>query len=311
MKFSIARVSASITSLATVCAMSGLPGCGAGGDSTPEENLGQAVLNIDVVPAGIACLVVEAAGTARTETRSIDVTAGQKGLSIPLSRLPVGTVVFTGSAYASACSGVASASVPDFVSDPVSADLQTGVVASVALAMKKNGRASVAVDWEDGAVCSSPADIALNADTSESDPGWGGGSYPAEMVDGISCYGDWPHGLAFSGGTGNWNGQVCGWRQATVNFGQIRQLTGAIQVFHHGMEHVPNTVRIEVYDGASWREVFSTTSNASYTQVGSCPVGSDPSSYDIGPTKASKVRYWLNNCDIVHGWIYEIDVEGC
>jgi hypothetical protein len=42
--------------------------------------------------------------------------------------------------------------------------------------------------------------IALGTDTSESSPGWGGGSYPDEMLDGAIAYDFWGHGLAFTGG---------------------------------------------------------------------------------------------------------------
>src|SRR3954449_6253403 len=34
----------------------------------------------------------------------------------------------------------------------------------------------------------------------QSDTGWGGGSYPWDIVDGLHTYADWAHGLAFTGG---------------------------------------------------------------------------------------------------------------
>ncbi|MDP2958862.1 MAG: hypothetical protein Q8N53_20725, partial [Longimicrobiales bacterium] len=78
---------------------------------------------------------------------------------------------------------------------------------------------------------SPPEDLALNRSGSGypsplgSDPGWGGGSYPWQIVDGQRlCAGgsQWACGLAFTGGTGRWppgSQTACGWRQATIDFG--------------------------------------------------------------------------------------------
>src|SRR5262249_50030256 len=71
-----------------------------------------------------------------------------------------------------------------------------------------------------------------------SDTGWGGGSDPWQMVDGLSVYSSWPGGLAFTGGNGNWGGQPCGSRQATIDFGASRTFHKVV-VWTHGDEHVP------------------------------------------------------------------------
>ncbi len=62
---------------------------------------------------------------------------------------------------------------------------------------------------------SSQTNIALNPSRSgypsplESDQGWGGGSYPWDLVDGLRDYpGEWMHGLAFTGG--NWYPPLAG-----------------------------------------------------------------------------------------------------
>src|SRR5262245_20013057 len=86
----------------------------------------------------------------------------------------------------------------------------------------------------------SPVNIALNTSQTgypsplESDPGWGGGSYPWDILDGLTAYTDtWAHGLAFTGGTGSWMGQSCGWRQATVNLAELKTFN-QVRVWHHG-----------------------------------------------------------------------------
>lgn len=90
----------------------------------------------------------------------------------------------------------------------------------------------------------SPADdIAVGANPDESDNGWGGGSNKTEISDGHRNYTEWYHGLAFCGGTGNWCGQTCGWRQATLDFGSARSFNRVL-AWHHGLEHVPNTYKI-------------------------------------------------------------------
>ncbi len=97
--------------------------------------------------------------------------------------------------------------------------------------------------------------IALGADTSESDEGWGGGSYPGDMVDGLTAYYDtWAHGLAFTGGLQEWAGQPCGWRQATVNFGRLETFDRVL-VWHHGEEHIPTTYVVEYWNGSDWLPV--------------------------------------------------------
>jgi len=160
---------------------------------------------------------------------------------------------------------------------------------------------------------SDPGDLALNASVSESDNGWGGGSNKGEIVDGLRTYNEWYHGLAFTGGTGNWAGESCGWRQVTVNFGTPKTFNRVV-VWHHGLEHVPNTYKIQYWDGSNWVDVFSTTNGRSYLKYPTPnPINwwesfSTPTENTFPAVTASKVRFALNNCDITHGWIYEIEV---
>ena len=292
----------------------GTTGCGGGGPSDSiEENTGSAVLHLQGAPTNIACLRVVATGTSRSETRDINLQIPSSTVTEALSRLPVGSVTFTGTAYSVACSQVTPTTNADYVSDPVTVTVNSTVPANVTLAMKRNGQIAVSANWEDAGnmpLCV-PVDIAIGASTAESDAGWGGGSYPQEVVDGLTCYSEWPHGLAFTGGINQYMGEACGWRQLTLDFGYDRQLTGIIDIYHHGLEHVPNTAKIEVYSKGVWSEKFSTTTEHDFMLADTCPVGSTPTEHDIGPVTASKVRYSLNNCDITHGWIYEAIVQGC
>ena len=157
-------------------------------------------------------------------------------------------------------------------------------------------------------------DLALNTAGSgspsplESDSGWGGGSYPWQIVDGNRTYpGEWARGLAFTGGTSGYV-EACGERQATIDFGEPRTFNRVV-VWHHGLEHVPNTYKIQYWNDAnpSWVDVFSTTNGHSYLKYPT-ENWSTPTENTFDAVTSSKVRFALNNCDITHGWIYEFEV---
>jgi hypothetical protein len=166
-----------------------------------------------------------------------------------------------------------------------------------------------------GGLLAQSSNIALNPSRSgfphplESDPGWGGGSYPWDLVDGMRVYPDtWAHGLAFCGGLQGWCGQPCGWRQATINFGSPKTFERVL-VWHHGDEHIPTTWRVEYWDGTNWVDVGGSATvrwdlreSTSWTAV--------PTKNIFPPVTGSKVRFSLNNCNITHGWLYEFEVFG-
>lgn len=146
-----------------------------------------------------------------------------------------------------------------------------------------------------------------------SDAGWGGGAKPWDIVDGRRIYpGEWARGLAFTGGTLPWVAP-CGWRQATIDFGQPTTFNRVV-VWHHGLDHVPNTYKIQYWDGSGWVDVFSTTSGHDFLMFPSASPSqwweswSTPTDNTFEPVTATKVRFALNNCDITHGWIYEFEV---
>ena len=156
----------------------------------------------------------------------------------------------------------------------------------------------------------------------ESDAGWGGGSYPWDMLDGHRNYRDtWQHGLAFTGGRARYPDGVtpAGLRQVTVDFGTSRTFQQVV-VWHHGDEHVPatndpNTTRLQYsLDGSTWRDLTYTRSfDVDYTYTGA---GSKPDYYTFATVTGNKVRFTLDNRlnniagrQNEHGWIYEIEVN--
>jgi len=140
----------------------------------------------------------------------------------------------------------------------------------------------------------------------ESDPGWGGGNYPWDLLDGIVVYEGWQHGLAFRrdnyGGGG-----PCGWRQATIDFGETVTFN-KVRVWHYRDEDIPNTYKIEYWDGETWIELFYTDNGRDYiTQIApNNLVFATENVFDR--VSGSKIRFVLNNCDITHGWLYEFEV---
>ncbi len=168
------------------------------------------------------------------------------------------------------------------------------------------------VGW--GAETRAEVNIAVNLartgqpDPLESDRGWGGGSYPWDMLDDKTAYTDtWAHGLAFTGGIQSWMGEACGWRQATVRFDGPKTFDRVL-VWHHGDEHIPNTYLVEYWDGQSWLPVGGSSELRRDLAAGQEGWGSVPTETVFPAVTGSKVRFRLNNCDITHGWIYEFQV---
>lgn len=168
-----------------------------------------------------------------------------------------------------------------------------------------------------------PADnLAMNTSGSgypsplSSDDGWGGGTSKWDIVDGQRCYNSWARGLAFTGGERPYV-EPCGWRQATIDFGQDVTFD-RVAIWHHGGSHIPNTYKLEYWDGSQWVELFSTTSGSDYliadtdcspwSEVDDCSSGSLPTENTFPEVTGSKVRYQVHNCDIGHGWIYSFEV---
>jgi hypothetical protein len=159
----------------------------------------------------------------------------------------------------------------------------------------------------------------------ESDQGWGTGMQPQQIVDGFRFCNANPWfacGLAFTGGNSSWGGQACGVRQATIDFGALRQIS-SVRITHHGDLQVPQVYQIQTFNGSVWVTQVSRTSNSQSRCAR--PPGYDPNyagactiTDEFAPVLATKVRYTFNNCpnanssivpgqSITHGWIYEFE----
>jgi hypothetical protein len=138
-----AAMSSRIGSLGMVLvAVNALLGCGE--PAAPEE-VGTVRVAITAVPADVGCIRLTAVGS-RTVTEPFDVTAGASSVLL-LGGVPTGGVQFSGDAFAGACASVTAQAVPTWTSDPVTAQVDAGTTASVALVMHQNGNASVSIDF--------------------------------------------------------------------------------------------------------------------------------------------------------------------
>lgn len=160
---------------------------------------------------------------------------------------------------------------------------------------------------------SPPTNLAMNntgqgfPNLDGSDPGWGGGARPWDLLDGIRWYdGEWARGLAFTGGSSGYMGVPCGWRQVTINFGTAVAFN-RIMVWHHGSGHIPNTYKIQYWDGANWLDIFSTDNGKQYLKYPAL-TWSTPTENTFPTVTSEKVRFAIQNCDIEHGWIYDVEV---
>jgi hypothetical protein len=123
-----------------------LVACSSSSSPPMEENLGQASVALMQVPDDVACVQVTISG-ARTVTRAFDVSAGEDA-TFALNQLPIGLDVFSASAFSTACTAVTVTSVPNWVGDSVTVTVAVGVVAHVHLELKRNGMATVGIDFQ-------------------------------------------------------------------------------------------------------------------------------------------------------------------
>lgn len=117
------------------------------GNRDSFESTGRAFVGLQSVPSDVHCVTIAFVG-ARTETRSIDVTAGDSAV-YAFDGLPVGAVSVTGRAYDGGCSAVAASTVPTWIGKPVLATLSSDASTRIDLLLEKNGQAQVGVGFED------------------------------------------------------------------------------------------------------------------------------------------------------------------
>jgi len=144
----------------------------------------------------------------------------------------------------------------------------------------------------------------------ESDPGWGEAVFPWHIVDGIRVRGNyWAYGLAFTGGRENYE-DSCGWRQATIDFGEPKQFNRVV-IWHAG-----DNVGIPVYYLRSWNDLLKdwdtllcrTDMSARTSEFKAMHLLSIPVEDTFSTVVSRKIQYLFNNCNADHGWINEFEV---
>jgi hypothetical protein len=128
-------------------------GC-SNGDSadTRAEDTGSVQVALVIVPADVQCVSITATGT-RVRQQNFNVMPGQMSV-LSMDGLPVGQVTFTGQAFPGGCGGGgAMGAAPNYVADPVTTQINATGVTSLTLNMRRNGQASIDVDFETGGMC--------------------------------------------------------------------------------------------------------------------------------------------------------------
>jgi hypothetical protein len=135
-----------LTRLVIAGSLAGL-GCFAAENPTAGVLEGTAAIALMATPADVACVKLVAQGSS-TVKQSFDVMPGVP-VQLNMRGLPLGMVVFSGEAFASACATVG-AGTPTWTADPVAATLVAAVTAQLTLTMRRPGRATISVDFESG-----------------------------------------------------------------------------------------------------------------------------------------------------------------
>jgi hypothetical protein len=140
---------------------------GGSGDGS-HELTGTAAIAITNAPPDGTCIQVTAVGY-RTVMQSFTVASGASTV-LPMKGLPLGSVAFSANAFAGACAMVNPMTVPNWISDPVPANVAVAPPVSVTIEMRRNGNASVSVDFPN-----EPDGSAQDAGGSSCGPGSGQG----------------------------------------------------------------------------------------------------------------------------------------
>jgi hypothetical protein len=147
----------------------------------------------------------------------------------------------------------------------------------------------------------------------DSSPGWGGGNRPWDLVDGMRSYPWWNYGLATA-----WTSS--GWYQATINFGEPMTFDTIVPWWHGYSDYAPKVLKVQIWDGASCVDVFSTTNTFDHFVMHSDPNidpilthGSSATEIRFDPVTALKVRVTWDQEEIwnrsgMHAWLYSLEV---
>ena len=150
-------------------------GCANGDADSHPEDTGRVEFALVIVPADVQCIQLVATGT-RVRQQNFNVAPGQASV-LSMNGLPVGSVTFTGQAFAGGCAGGPTMPAPTYEADPVTAQINATGVTALTLNMRRNGMASISVDFENGGACT-PAGGAC------------AGATAAQCCTGLSCQGD-------------------------------------------------------------------------------------------------------------------------
>ena len=113
-----------------------------------QEQVGSATLSLTKAPGDAQCLRITVQDPARGLTKLLPLTGGQSSI-FRLEGLPIGLTSFTGEAFNAPCAGVFANSVRSWYSEPVQAQVKISPAVHVVLEMIRNGRAEVAVDFDE------------------------------------------------------------------------------------------------------------------------------------------------------------------
>ncbi len=206
-----------------------------------------------------------------------------------------------------------------YEAEPVQLTLRPGDTAELSQTFLSRAKLIIDGSFEEDiyAVGSECDNIALGASVTTAQI-WGGGVYPADIVDGATSYTDtWAHGIAFTGGPSGWNGEACGWREVVLGW-ETPQLISSAMIWHHGDYHIPKTYTLEAsLDGISWTTIEDTSSVRNDLRSDTETWGATPTQHDFEAVSASTIRYRMDNCDMLyptadsHGWLYQFDVLAC
>ena len=120
-------------------------------EPTPEDT-GRVEFALVMVPTDVQCISITATGS-RVRQQTFIVVPGQTSV-LAMNGLPVGAVTFSGQAFNGPCGGGGPMGPsPTYVADPVTAQINATGVTSLALNMRRNGQASISVDFETGGMC--------------------------------------------------------------------------------------------------------------------------------------------------------------
>ncbi|HWO10441.1 MAG TPA: hypothetical protein VNN80_13205, partial [Polyangiaceae bacterium] len=152
------RIPVRFAALGLLAALAGCAEPPASGDEVSTV-----MFSLTQIPTDVHCLRITATGS-RVVTRSFDLPPGSNS-ELMMSGLPVGSVAFLGEAFSQRCNQVTTSSLVLWISDPVSATLHAGVVEHVTMVMRRNGRATVGVDFQDEPMCRAAGQpCAMNAE---------------------------------------------------------------------------------------------------------------------------------------------------